>query len=152
MTRKELSLNTGTTTPGTSGGENMIDLVSTKESPRLLALQPLGEEVIDTTRGPAEAMFAHVLEIVPEGDDGTADAIDHLEHPIFWQHVRAALRDRTSDETPWVVCRVVKLNRAYILRGVTPEENERAQRQIKGWALAYAEAVKDAENAGDEAF
>jgi hypothetical protein len=81
---------------------------------RLVAFEPLREEVIDTKLGPSDAVIARVIEIGDE--DGTF--VDHGECPIFWNYVRRQLL-MGKEGARWVVGRLVKSGQAFRLEAPT---------------------------------
>ena len=94
----------------TSRGEQLCD--------QILAIRPLGNEIISTKVGDSEATIARVVEVTDVGD-----AVDHGEFPVFWTVVRAQLA-KATEQAPWVAGRLVKVGQAYRLDTLTPAEED----------------------------
>jgi hypothetical protein len=83
---------------------------------RLVAFEPLRQEVVDTKLGPSEAVIARVIQV---NDDGST--VDHGESPVFWLYVRRQLLLGVKS-AKWVVGRLIKNGQAFMLE--TPSESD----------------------------
>lgn len=105
-----------------SRGEQWLD--------QILAICPLRTEVVATKLGDSVATIAQVLEINDSGE-----MVDHGETPVFWAVVQGQLKQATN-ETPWVVGRLVRVGNAYRLDGLDDDEQGLVEK-----ALADLEAA-----------
>lgn len=97
-------------------GLSAADLVG-----RLVAINPIKEDVYETRHGQRPGFRVHVHEIIC--DHGRLVDVVDLGETVFWQQV---LIDQCRAHSPeldgWLICRIVKPNRAYLPN--RPEDDE----------------------------
>lgn len=105
----------------------------------LLGIRPIRTDKEDGQFGIRQVTISEVW-ILDEDEISCYD----VELPVRWQVVQRQLR-RTTDEAPWVVGKLVKSGRAFMLQPPTPSERVEIES-----AMAVIDAMREAPANNDE--
>lgn len=107
---------------------------------KLLIIQPLAEEVWETSQSPETAVtVCQIIAVTGYGLDGDNNIVNleiedlGEEVPIFWGYVRTQLKDQASPETPWVVGKLRKGRRAFMIDPPMAEDLRAAAVALEEW-------------------